>query len=556
MGKSRNNEECLFDPDSINAVFSSHFLSSQDSRPTFSRHENSDYDENRLEFKPILNYEVVDAVYEVKSNAAGVDGISMKFLKIILPLVIDHVTWMFNNIMSTAVFPSAWKKAKVLPLRKKKRLNCIENLRPISLLCVLSKVFEKLLKRQVVAHIERFNLLSDQQAGFRKGQSVKTALLRVYDDIAVAVDNKNKVVLLLLDFSKAFDTISHSKLCSKLYDRYFFSRTAVNLIRSYLIGKTQVVVCDDKVSKSAAVISGVPQGSVLGPVLFTLYIDDLPNVLRYCRAQLFADDVQLVCICPGKSPAELLHLVNEDLTRLHRWAMRNNLRINHSKSKALLFGGTRHEMTSLPAVNIDGNLIELTSDGSNLGLVFQNNLKWDKAVSQQCGKIYCGLRTLRAVTKEMPVHTKLQLFKSLLLPYFMFADIVYMNMNTTLSSKLEVALNDCVRYVYNINRWTSVRHLQKTLLGCPFRNFHGLRACLFLHKLLNRRAPNYLFAKLTSLQGRRTMSLSVPMHNTALYGESFFVKGVVFWNSLPPDLKRICSEAMFKKGCTTFFNQL
>lgn len=284
-----------------------------------------------------------------------------------------------------------------------------------------------------------------------------------------------------------------------------------------------------------------------------MYIDDLPNVLRYCKAQMFADDVQLICICPGKSPAELLHLVNEDLIRLHRWAMRNNLHINQNKSKALLFGMSRDDSTNLPDVVIDGNNIELTSEASNLGLVFQNNLKWDKSVSRQCGKIYGGLRTLRAVTKDMPIQTKLQLFKSLLLPHFMFADVVYMNMTMGQFSKLEVALNDCVRYVYNKNRWTSVRHLQETLLGCPFRNFHDLRACLFLKKILNRRAPNYLFSKLTPLRGRRTLGFVVPVHNTVLYGESLFVKGVVVYNSLPFELKRDCTEALFKKGCTSYF---
>lgn len=235
--------------------------------------------------------------------------------------------------------------------------------------------------------------------------------------------------------------------------------------------------------------------------------------------------------------------------------MRNNLRINQSKSKALLFGVPRQDNLIFPDLKVDGNHIGLTCDGSNLGMIFQTNLKWDKTVSQQCGKIYSGLRTLRAVTMDMPVQTKLQLFKSLLLPHFIFADVVYMNMTMTLLSKLEVALNDCVRYVYDINRWTSVRHLQESLLGCPFRNFHALRACLFMHKILNRRTPNYLFSKLTPLQGRRTMNLSVPVHNTSLYGESFFVKGVVYWNSLPPDLKRVRSEAMFKKGCTTFFDR-
>lgn len=418
---------------------------------------------------------------------------------------------------------------------------------------VLSKVLEKLLKKQISAHISSLNLVNEDQAGFRRGQSVKTALLRVYDDIAAFVDRKDKVVLLLIDFSKAFDTISHQRLLHKLQTRFSFSLSAVELIKSYLVGRTQVVRCNDLSSDAVAVTSGVPQGSVLGPLLFSLYIDDLPGVLRYCRVQMFADDVQLYCSHPEAATAAAM--LNEDLQRVINWASRNFLRINHTKTKAILFGDNRHVDPAILPLTVEGSQIQFTDYANNLGIIFQSNLGWDKAVSTQCGKVYAGLRTLRATTSDLPQNIKLQLFKSLLLPHFIFGDVVHLGMSMAMFSKLEVALNDCCRYVYNMNRYTSVRNLQRNLLGCPFRRFYEMRACLQLWRIFHRSEPANLARKLRLLQGRRSLNFVVPLHRTAIYGDSLFVRGVVYWNAQPMELKQIHSEAMYKKAALEYFNR-
>ena len=211
-------------------------------------------------------------------------------------------------------------------------MNSIDNLRPISLLSGLSKAFEKLLKGQMCVYLKERDLLSDQQAGFREGQGVNTALLRVYDDIAVVVDRKQNAALLLLDFSKAFDTISHRRLCFKLASRFRFQYTAIELIRSYLTGRTQSVFCRNTHSSKLDVTSGVPQGSVLGPLLFSMYINDLPNVPPpYCSVQMFADDVQLICLNPHLTADDLIHLINQDLQRVVHWAKNNSLKLNPRK---------------------------------------------------------------------------------------------------------------------------------------------------------------------------------------------------------------------------------
>ncbi|XP_055633038.1 uncharacterized protein LOC129773455 [Toxorhynchites rutilus septentrionalis] len=225
IGKVQDQEDCSFDPNMINHHFAGQFTI-----------DNADSYETRrpqpvggFSFQQIAAHEVLNAFCEVKSNAVGTDEIPTKFLKIILPLIIDHIVHLYNMIIKTLTFPEAWKCAKIIPLRKKKHLNSVENLRPISLLSVLSKVLEKVLKQQISTYFTSMNLLNDDQAGFRRGHGVKTALLRVYDDIAGLIDRKDKVALLLIDFSKAFDTISHCRLLHKLHERFHFSSSAFPL---------------------------------------------------------------------------------------------------------------------------------------------------------------------------------------------------------------------------------------------------------------------------------------------------------------------------------------
>lgn len=205
---------------------------------------------------------------------------------------------------------------------------------------------------------------------------------------------------------------------------------------------------------------------------------------------------------------------------------------------------------------LEENRIQFESYANNLGIIFQNNLCWDKAVSVQCGKIYAGLRTLKATTSDLPQNIKFTLFKTLLLPHFIFGDVIHLGMTAAMMKKLEVALNNCARYVYNVNRYTSVRHLQKTLLGCAFQNFYPMRSCIVFHRIIQRQEPSTLFEKLRPLQGLRTRNFLVPTRRSAMYGETFFVRGVVSWNAQPNQLKQIVSEAMYKKAVKEYFGSL
>lgn len=250
-------------------------------------------------------------------------------------------------------------------------------------------------------------------------------------------------------------------------------------------------------------------------------------------------------------------MMNEDLRNVHQWSERNQLHVNQTKSHALFLRnrrGTAGRTESLPPITMDGCVIEWTDSARNLGFTFQSDLQWDGLITQQCGKVYASLRSLYATTTTTPTATRMKLFKALILPHFMFGELLYIKPTAAAMSKLKVALNSCVRYVFGLNRYSHVSHLQHLLIDCPFENFFAYRACLFMQKLITQQSPPALHRKLIVSQGRRLQNLVIPPNSTSSYANSFFVRGVVYWNMLPTTLKRLRSEAVFKRGCQQFWN--
>lgn len=379
-------------------------------------------------------------------------------------------------------------------------------------------------------------------------------MLKIFDDIGFVLDKGKLVVLVLLDFSKAFDTISHSILCRKLENEFSFSCSAVELIKSYLSDRYQTVWNNNKFSNFAPITSGVPQGSVLGPVLFSLYINDLPNILKHCMVHLYADDVQLYYTCDNPNTNVIASQVNEDLAHISEWSLRNRLSLNVNKSYAILIGDNRLILDK-PCLRLNGSVLPFVNSVTSLGYRIQNNLEWDGFLNEQCGKIYGALRSLQLSACFLSVDTKIKLFKALILPHFMTCDFLMMQASAASLNKLKVALNSCIRFVFNLNRFSHVSHLQSKLIGCPFQNFGKLRCCLLLFKLINYREPHYLFSKLRPVRSVRCRKFVIPRYRLTKYGNSFFVRGVAIWNSLPNNLTLERSESAFRRVCFEHFSR-
>lgn len=530
-------------PDDINKHFVQNFSSPV--QTYFS--DNNGSCSTSFRFSEVQDFHIVNAINDVKSNAVGLDDIPIKFIKMIFPLLLKPLKHIFNSIFKSGIYPKVWKYSKIIPIKKKPMDNTLENLRPISILSAISKVFERLVKNQITCYLSENCLLSQFQSGYRKGHSIKTAMIKVCDDIGVVLDKGGSVILLLLDFSKAFDTISHIKLCKKLENNFGFSYDAVQLIRSYLSDRSQTVFVNDCFSEYRPILSGVPQGSVLGPLLFSIYINDLPLKLNGCQIHLFADDVQIYVDVSGMTKDVAANLINNNLSNISLWASENSLKLNARKTQACYITRSNRNYEK-PDLNLNGIPIVYSETVVSLGVTIQSNFEWDGFVLKQCGKIYSVLRTLRYTADFLQQDTKLKLFKSLIYPHLLFCDFVTTQASAYIMNKLRVALNCCVRFVYNLDRYSPVSHLHKSLIGCTFNNFPVVRSVFILHSVIFKNCPQYLYSKLIRLRSPRGIKFSMPRATTSHYANSLLVRSICNWNSLPVELQNIVSPLHFKKA--------
>ena len=282
---------------------------------------------------PTDEFEVAKILKNMKNKkSTGEDGISNEMLKCCSPMIEPHIATLFNNCIEDGIFPDCFKTAKVIPLYKKGDRKDPGNYRPISLLSSLSKIFEKLLHKRMMNFCESNNLLHGAQFGFRSKMSCVHAITTVTEYIRTAIENKQLGQSCFIDLQKAFDTLNHEILLQKM-ENYGFRGKILSLIASFLKDRRQFVYHNGRTTSKRLITTGVPQGSVLGPFLFLLYINDLPTIIQESQVTMFADDTSLL-----KSGKKGELLLQPDVERLSNWFISNKLTINVGKCEIISFG--------------------------------------------------------------------------------------------------------------------------------------------------------------------------------------------------------------------------
>ena len=287
-----------------------------------------------------------------EKKSVGLDKIPSKLLKIAADIVAPSLTAIFTASINTGIFPNEWKESRVSPVYKSGARNDPSNYRPISVIPVIAKIFEKIVYDQLYEYLNNYNFLTTCQSGFRSLHSTLTALLEATNSWSVNIDNGLINGVVFIDLKKAFDTIDHNVILKKLRN-YGVDLNSLKWFESYLTNRTQKCRVNDHLSKTNPVTCGVPQGSNLGPLLFLIYINDLPNCLKCATPRMFADDTSISYA--ANSMDELQSVVNSELENLHKWLNTNKLSLNIAKTEFMIIGSRQRVSAMDDRITVDRN---------------------------------------------------------------------------------------------------------------------------------------------------------------------------------------------------------
>ena len=436
------------------------------------------------------------------SSSSGFPDIPTKLIKLNVEIFSKFLTKLINDCIDLCVFPDEWKTALVTPLYKNKgTMLDMNNYRAISILSPFSKIFEKVLESQLRNYFVDNELISIHQHGFRKAHSCESNLHEIISILNSNIDNKLYNLLTFIDFKKAFDLVDSNILLYKL-GHYGLNNHALKMIENYLSNRNQIVKYNNVSSSLQPVCYGVPQGSILGPLLFTIFINDLPLIVDENKMKLFADDSSLMNAAENFD--QLVAESKEDLKKIDNWCKLNLVEINWSKTKIMIL--TNRKLKNDIEFKFNNNEIEHVKTFKLLGVTLDYKLNFKQHINNVC---LAANRRLYSIKKIffLPFLVKVQFFKSFILPVFDYCSNLFVYISKHLILKLRRAYNSCIYKLFQIDlRNLSLEQSNSKLAHLHIFDFHYricLRLTLFTNNLLyNPHAPTTLKNSLTKKQDR------------------------------------------------------
>ena len=475
---------------------------------------------------------------------------------VILPLQI-----IFRNILSTSIYPHTWKLANVTPIFKKGDKQLIKNYRPISLLPICGKFLEKLIFNKLYSYLQLNDLITPNQSGFRPGDSTTNQLLYLVDEIYQAFDSTESIEVraVFLDVSKAFDKVWHSGLIFKL-EQNGVSGSLLKLFENYLSNRKQRVVLNGSFSEHSSIESGVPQGSVLGPLLFLIYINDLERNIK-SNIKFFADDTMLFSIV--RDPEISANKLNHDLEIIHKWAHQWKLEFNPDPTKQaneVLFS-CKKSIPNHPHIVLNGTVVAKMNEQKHLGFILDSKLSFEKHLNEKIIKAKKYIGIIKHLSCFLPLKTLDQMFKSLVRSHLDYCDIIYHipsrqdQFGVTLNSlmeKVERIQYQAALAVTGAWQGSNYSKLYDELRWESLANRRWCKRILHIHKIVSDGTPLYLKEKLP-LPRRPLYSQnnSNTFHEirckTFRYMYSFFPDAITSWNNVITHFNNIPSFGNLKE---------
>ena len=405
--------------------------------------------ENAFTITGVSYADVRKAIKNLRDDCStGHDQMPSKYIKLSIDEICSPICHIINTSIHQSIFPSQWKISKISPIPKVDSPNESSDYRPISILPILSKVYERLIMLQMTNFLETEELLSQHQSGFRKGHCTVTTCIKIKNDILKAMHRGEITLAVLADFSKAFDTVDFETLIKKLHSLRF-SKKSLLVLANYLSNRYQYVQIDDKKSSILNVTNGVPQGSILGPILFNIYVYDMAAKTD-AKCVQYADDTSIYRHAKPIDIEDCVQEVNADINVIEDWSRDSNLIFNAKKTKSMLFTTSqmarRHDFQFEIKANNE-MVIERVPLFNLLGITFNENLTWNDHVKKAITKAYATLKSLALIKRYLPYRVRRQLAETLVLSKLDYGNAVIQNAPQYLFNQLQKVQNATASFV-------------------------------------------------------------------------------------------------------------
>ena len=389
----------------------------------------------------VLKYVGNMSVYK----STGITNLGGRFLKDVFLYIPEILVDIFNKVLNTDAFPDSWKIATVIPLPKAENPKSPSELRPISLLPVIGKIMEKILHDQLKTFLENYDLLAPQQHGFRKNHSTQSANAKFIDDIMLHMDRGDGTVAVFLDINKAFNTINH-KILSKKLQKMNIGQKSVSLLEDYLSNRKQRVLYKNIFSDELLLTTGVPQGSTLGPLLFLVYINDLPKILLNSNCLLFADDT--VLYLGNRDRNKVYDDLQTDLDAVNAWCNNNQITLNHTKTEYLNFSYRKNPGFPIIPLTLGEHSISKADSYKYLGTSIDYKLNCHAQYNNIIQKLSFKRITFSKIRYLLNTETALFLYKACIQPLFDYNYFFYLLLSQNYCKKLQSMQYRFLRIVF------------------------------------------------------------------------------------------------------------
>ena len=478
-------------------------------------------------------------------KASGPNGIPTNILQMSSNIICAPISKIFNISVLTGTHPEKLKHANVIPIFKKGSRLLVSNYRPISLLSNLNKNFEKMIYKRVSSFLEKYNILYDLQFGFRSKYSTNHALIHMTEKIRSAIDSGKVTGGVFIDLQKAFDTVNHEILLGKLA-HYGFRGPINDWFRSYLTDRKQKVVINGFESECKSMLHGVPQGSVLGPILFLLYINDLHNCIKYCTTYHFADDTNLLNICDNYKI--LQKSLNQDLKLLNSWLTANKISLNEGKTELIFFRGPNTQIPNDIKIQLNGKRLLPSKEVKYLGVYLDENMNGNSHCLQLISKLNRANGMLAKARHFVPLNDLKNLYHAIFSSHLLYGCQIWTQKLLSVSDKIYRLQKSAMRIMTFSEFRAHSEPLFSQLKILKFTDNISLINCIFVHDFLKGNLPiafESIFTRADEIYSTETRQvksgmLFTPRYKGTEYGlKSIYKSCINSWNSLTQQINLI-----------------